>query len=147
MIEWLAGKAIGPLVKAAAPYLAYLILAAVLVWLWTSNQSLNQTIGELETQLSVQRTVNAQNQTELTEALDANRECIANFEAAQQRSEQTIENLRTRFAQLEVFAGQIRVEREVIFREPSCRELGQIDIDAVCPALSERVRRQSTALR
>lgn len=145
MNAWLAGKTAGQIARALFPYLGVLLLASTLIWLWVANQRLNQKTGALEAALETATAVNQTSQQALTDAVQANQTCMAKFKQTEDQNARALENLAKDYIELEARKQRVQIRREEIFREPSCKELGEINIAVVCPTLATRLRNQAHA--
>lgn len=132
---------------------AVMVLSAVILALFISNKrlaSINETINdqliEARTSLSVASEANSTNIITiagLRESVDACLEGRRVDEAANAQLALELQDVRARH-QREL--ARARANREEIYREPSCAELGDLDIAAACPAIAERVRDQAYRL-
>jgi hypothetical protein len=122
-------------------------LLAVLAWfLWTQNGNLREEIGKAEAAVVQAKQTNDNNLTSITELGDRLDTCVREREVDVAAGVAVVSKLKADILDLEGRSLEVRIEREEIFREPSCEELGELDITAICPALSTSLRERADSL-
>ena len=105
-------------------------------FLFRANASLNEEIGAARVSIQQAELTNQSNLATLDDIINRNNLCVAGRAADLENTATTVAQLESDFAALEAREEQVRIVREESFREPSCAELGEISITAVCPALA-----------
>jgi hypothetical protein len=122
-------------------------LLAVLAWfLWTQNGNLREEMGKAEAAVVQAKQTNDNNLTSITELGDRLDTCVREREVDVAAGVAVVSKLKADILDLEGRSLEVRIEREEIFREPSCEELGELDITAICPALSTSLRERADSL-
>ena len=119
------------------------LLTAVLGWqLLSAQEALGESRQALD-QAVLANNVNQETITQVTMTLDS---CIAGRAVDEQQNQVTIAALQVEAAELATRATEVRVVREEVFRDPTCNEVGSLDIDLLCPAWSDELRERATTL-
>lgn len=113
------------------------VSVALIAVLWYRNQALSAEVSAAEQTLAAAVSVNESMRRLVGEMNDRIDQCVMDREVDLNQNaaviaglEQEMETLRER---------RPEVIREEIYRDPSCAELGELDISGTCPALSERL--------
>ncbi len=130
--------------KAALGGLAVLgLLTAVLGWqLLSAREALGESRQALD-QAVLANDVNQETINQVTMTLDT---CIADRAIDEQQNAIVVAELQAAAVELTTRANQVRVVREEVFRDPTCNELGSLDIDLLCPAWSDELRERAAPL-
>lgn len=122
-------------------------LLAVLAWfLWTQNGSLREDLGQAKAAVAQAAQTNTNNLTTITDLGDRLDACVTEREVDEAANVATVSALNADILRLEEQGFETRIVTEEIFREPSCEELGNLDITAACPALAARLRLSADSL-
>lgn len=114
--------------------------------LWNQNSSLHEDIGIAKAAVSQAKQTNSNNLTTITDLGDRLNECVVERQVDEAANVAVVSALKADILGLEEKGIEIRIEREEIFRDPSCDELGKIDINAACPALASGLRDSADSL-
>jgi uncharacterized membrane protein len=76
----------------------------------------------------------------------AHDQCMEVIKVGTKLNEVSVEALNAAVIEIDRRANAAARDREIIFRQPGCRELAQMDIAAACPDLAERMRERSKEL-
>ena len=114
--------------------------------LWNQNGNLHEEIGKAEAAVAEAKQTNDNNLTTITDLGDRLDQCVTDREVDEAANIATVSSLNADILRLTEEAGEVRIEREEIFREPSCEELGNLDINAICPALASGLRDSARSL-
>lgn len=127
---------LGPL-----PWLALSALLALgLTWSCQRAGNLHQEIGGLERDLGQTVAANDVQTSTIAEQAAALDMWTHRAHTAARRRAVAVRNLTAAQAELAQATEQVRVEREVIFRQPECAELALLDVAKICPPLAESLR-------
>jgi len=118
----------------------------VIVVLWNQNGSLHEEMGKAEAAVTQAAQTNDNNLTTITDLNDRLDTCVMDREVDLTENEAVVSDLHADILRLEETGFEVRIEREEIFREPSCDELGNLDINAICPALATGLRDSANSL-
>jgi hypothetical protein len=116
------------------------IMAVITLLLWRENSSLHDKLGQARAAVTQAKQTNTNNLTTITDLGDRLDTCVRDREVDVAAGEAVQSALKADILDLEERGVEIRIEREEIFREPSCEELGNLDINAICPALARGMR-------
>lgn len=119
------------------------LLTAVLGWQLLSAQ---EALGESRQALDQAVLANDVNQDTIAQVTSTLETCIAGREVDEQQNAIVVAELQAAAAELTTRANQVRVVREEVFRDPTCNELGSLDIDLLCPAWSDELRERAAPL-
>lgn len=114
-------------------------LVIALAFMWRANANLNEELGEARQSIRQAEQTNRENQAAIEELRTNLNTCVEQRRVDQQANEETIAQLESDLEALSLQEEEVRVVREEIFREPSCNELGELDIADSCPALSREL--------
>ena len=124
-------------------------LAACLIiigLLWHQNGNLHEEMGKAKAAVTQAKQTNDNNLTSITDLGDRLDTCVRDREVDVAAGVAVVSALKADILGLEERGVEIRIEREEIFREPSCDELGSLDITAICPALATGLRDSANSL-
>ena len=119
------------------------LLTAVLGWQLLSAQ---EALGESRQALDQAVLANNVNQDTIEQVTSTLETCIAGRAIDEQQNAIVVAELQAAAAELTTRANQVRVVREEVFRDPTCTELGSLDIDLLCPAWSDELRERAAPL-
>lgn len=119
------------------------LLAAVLGWRLLAAQ---EALGESRQALDQATLANQVNQETIDTVTMTLESCIADRAVDEQQNAIVVVELEARAIELEARSQRVRVVREEIFRDPTCEELGGLDIGLLCPAWAVSLRERATAL-
>lgn len=122
------------------------LMAAALWFLWTQNGNLQEEMGKAKAAVTQAKQTNTNNLTSIADLGDRLDTCVRDREVDVAAGVAVVSALKADILGLEERGVEIRIEREEIFREPSCEELGNLDITAICPALSTGLRDSANSL-
>ncbi len=106
----------------------------------------HERIGEFEFAVEQATLTNKDNQIVITNISGKLDTCVADRAVDEQQNEITVANLRALTAKLETDAARVKADRKEIFRDPTCEELGNLDIGALCPAWAVSLRERATTI-
>lgn len=116
-------------------------MAIAMIFMWRANANLNEELGQAEQAIAQAAQTNRENQATI-EQLRANLGmCVEQRRVDEQANQETVAQLQRDLDALSLQEERVRVVREEIFREPSCNELGEMDIAGTCPALADELWR------
>ncbi len=115
-------------------------------FLWNQNGNLQEGMGKAKAAVTQAAQTNTNNLTTIADLGDRLDTCVRDREVDVAAGEAVRSALKADILDLEERGVEIRIEREEIFREPSCEELGNLDINAVCPALARGMRVSADSL-
>lgn len=119
------------------------LLTAVLGWqLLSAQEALGESRQALD-QAVLANDVNQDTIAQVTSTLDS---CIAGRAIDEQQNAIVVAELQASASELATRAIEVRVVREEVFRDPTCNELGSLDIDLLCPAWSDELRIRAAPL-
>lgn len=122
------------------------VMALIIAFLWISNGKLNAEVGAAKAAVTQAKQTNSNNLTTITDLGDRLDQCVVDRQVDEAAGVAVVSQLKADILGLEQAGIEIRIEREEIFREPSCEELGDLDINAVCPALASGLRISANSL-
>ncbi len=122
------------------------LMATALWFLWTQNGNLQEEMGKAKAAVTQAKQTNTNNLTTITDLGDRLETCVRDREVDVAAGVALVSALKVDILTLEERGVEIRIEREEIFREPSCEELGNLDINAICPALATGMRAGADSL-
>lgn len=114
---------------------AALLMAIALAFTWRQNMKLSEALGAAELSIQQAEVTNEENLSTIMSLQVNLSTCVDQRRVDEQQNQTTIIELRRDIEELEGREQEVRIVREEIFRDPSCAELGAIDIGAACPAL------------
>lgn len=124
-----------------------LAVAGIAIWfLWSQNGHLQVEMGKAEAAVSQAAQTNKNNLTEMIDLEDRISTCVRDREVDEAAGVAVVSALKADILTLEERGVEIRIETEEIFREPSCQELGELDVNAICPALATSMRDRANSL-
>ncbi len=124
-----------------------LAVAGIAIWfLWIQNGNLQEEMGKAKAAVTQAKQTNSNNLTTITDLGDRLDACVVEREVDEAANVATVSALNADILRLEEEGFEVRIETEEIFREPSCEELGNLDINAVCPALATGLRLSADSL-
>lgn len=142
MLSWLSKD----ILKILVPMIGVAVMGAIIWWLWSSNQNLNKQLGKLRSDLNVAISFNKTNDETINKLKAANADCTDKFTTANSENEIRLGLLQEEYDRLKEKKQRVRIERQEIYRDPSCEELGNLDITTVCPALSDSLRESARGI-
>lgn len=110
------------------------------MWLWHANGRLHQTIGGQQAALEAARAANHDALSTIQALRSANEDWVRRARQKDLAAQAQIEALEARYEDLALDEQEVRIERQVIYRDPSCAELAAIDVATVCPDLARSLR-------
>jgi hypothetical protein len=122
------------------------ILVVICLLLWRQNSNLNEEVGKAKAAVAQAAQTNSNNLVTITDLGDRLDQCVADRLVDEAANVAVVSELKADILELEEEGIGIRIEREEIFREPSCEELGNLDINAICPALATGLRDSANSL-
>ncbi len=122
------------------------IAVIIIIVLWTQNGNLHEEMGKAKAAVTQAKQTNTNNLTTITDLGDRLETCVRDREVDVAAGVALVSALKVDILTLEERGVEIRIEREEIFREPSCEELGNLDINAICPALATGMRAGADSL-
>ena len=122
------------------------LMAAALWFLWIQNGNLQEEMGKAKAAVTQAKQTNTNNLTSIADLGDHLDSCVRDREVDVAAGVAVVSALKADILTLEDRGVEIRIEREEIFREPSCEELGSLDITAICPALATGLRVSADSL-
>ena len=122
------------------------IAVIIIIVLWNQNGNLHEEMGEAKAAVTQAKQTNTNNLTTITDLGDRLDTCVRDREVDVAAGVALVSVLKADILTLEERGVEIRIEREEIFREPSCEELGNLDINAICPALATGMRAGADSL-
>jgi len=122
------------------------IMAVIALLLWRENSSLHDKLGQAKAAVTQAKQTNDNNLVAITDLGDRLDKCVADRLVDEAANVAVVSELKADILELEEEGIGIRIEREEIFREPSCEELGNLDINAICPALATGLRDSADSL-
>ena len=111
------------------------ILAVICLLLWRQNSNLNEEVGKAKAAVAQAAQTNSNNLTTISDLGDRLDRCVADRLVDEAANVAVVSELKADILELEEEGFEIRIETEEIFRDPSCADLGAINIGAACPAL------------
>jgi hypothetical protein len=120
------------------------LMVGTIAGLWRVNGKLHEEIGKYRSEIVQATSVNRENVAEIDAITKQNNQCVESIRVDKERNVKTVSDLYVELEQLR--ARKPAIVREEIYRDPSCAQLGSIDIAAVCPALADGVRKRAGAL-
>ncbi len=122
------------------------ILVVIAALLWRENSALHDKLGQAKAAVAQAAQTNTNNLTTITDLNDRLDACVTEREVDETANAATVSALNADILRLEDQGFEVRIVTEEIFREPSCEELGNLDITAACPALAARLRLSANSL-
>lgn len=122
------------------------IMVVIAFLLWRENSGLHDKLGQARAAVTQAKQTNTNNLTTITDLGDRLDTCVRDREVDVAAGVAVVSALKADILTLEEHGVEIRIEREEIFREPSCEELGNLDINAICPALATGMRVSADSL-
>jgi len=114
--------------------------------LWHQNGNLHEDIGTAQAAVNQAVQTNSNNLTTITDLGDRLTQCVTDRQVDEAANIAVVSELKADILDLSQTGMETRIEREEIFREPSCEELGNLDIHAVCPGLASSMRRRAISI-
>lgn len=122
------------------------LLAIICFLLWKQNGNLQEDIGKAKAAVVQAAQTNSNNLVTITDLGDRLDKCVTDREVDEAANVAVVSSLNADILRLEEQGFEIRIETEEIFRDPSCEELGNIDVTAACPALAASMRDSADSL-
>lgn len=122
------------------------IMAVICLLLWRQNSNLHEDLGQAKAAVTQAAQTNSNNLVTITDLGGRLDKCVTDRQVDEAANVAVVSALKADILGLEQAGIEIRIEREEIFREPSCEELGELDINAVCPALATGLRDSANSL-
>lgn len=111
-----------------------------------ANSRLHTEVGEIRTELEQAQSVADQNLAAFNRVDELNKICVNDRAVDKQQNAITVAQLNSDLVSVSSRAQQVRVMRQEIFRDPTCKELVAIDIAAQCPAWANELRFSAQAI-
>ena len=125
---------------------AVLVMGIVVVMMWRSNLAMARELGQARQSIDQAEITNGENLMTISDLRTNLVQCMNEKAIDEMANKETVRELEESIKDLEEAEPQTRIIREEIFREPSCEELGAIDIAGVCPALASSLRERADRL-
>ena len=125
---------------------AMAVCLLVIWFLWNQNGNLQEDIGKAKAAVTQAAQTNSNNLVTITDLGDRLDTCVTDREVDEAANIAVVSSLNADILRLEEQGFEIRIETEEIFRDPSCEELGNIDVTAACPALAASMRDSADSL-
>ncbi len=122
------------------------ILVVICLLLWRQNSNLHEDLGQAKAAVTQAAQTNSNNLVTITDLGDRLDSCVTERQVDEAANVAVVSSLNADILRLEEQGFEIRIETEEIFRDPSCEELGNIDVTAVCPALAASMRDSADSL-
>jgi hypothetical protein len=122
------------------------ILVVICLLLWRQNSKLNEEVGKAKAAVEQAAQTNSNNLTTIDDLEERLTACVTERQVDEAASEALVSSLNAEILDLQEEGFGVRIETEEIFREPSCEELGNLDIAAVCPALATSMRDSANSI-
>ena len=122
------------------------IAVVIIIILWNQNGNLHEEMGQAKAAVNQAKQTNTNNLTTITDLGDRLDTCVRDREVDVAAGVAVVSALKADILTLEERGVEVRIQREEIFREPSCEELGNLDINAICPALATGMRAGADSL-
>ncbi len=122
------------------------IAVVVILFLFNQNGNLQEDMGKAKAAVTQAAQTNKNNLASIDDLDIRLGKCVRDREVDVAAGVAVVSALKADILTLEERGIEIRIEREEIFREPSCRELGEMDINAVCPDLATGLRDSADSL-
>jgi len=122
------------------------IAVVIIIILWNQNGNLHEEMGKAQAAVTQAAQTNSNNLVTITDLGDRLDKCVTDRQVDEVANIAVVSALKADILDLEEEGFGIRIEREEIFREPSCEELGELDIAAICPALATGLRDSADSL-
>jgi len=122
------------------------VMVITVIALWNQNGNLRERIGKAEAAVTEAKQTNDSNLTAIADLSDDLDACVTQREVEETANEAVVSGLKSDILKLEQDRVEVRIQREEVFREPSCEELGNLDINAICPALASGLRESARSL-
>lgn len=104
-------------------------------FMFQANASLNEAIGEARITIDLAEATNSENLDTIAALQENLTLCVTQRTVNEQANAIVVSQLQSDLAIAEERTARVEIIREEIFRDPSCAELGALDIGATCPAL------------
>lgn len=122
-----------------------MVVVVLASWvLYKQNGVLHERLSALSVELEVSRATNVANVSTIDELVLKNNMCVDDRRVDAERAADTVRLLRADLDELRLRPPVI--QREEIYRDPSCAELGAIDIARACPALAGGLRKRAQSI-
>jgi hypothetical protein len=125
---------------------AIAVCLLVIWFLWNQNGNLQENIGKAKAAVAQAAQTNDNNLVTITDLGDRLDTCVTDRQVDEAANVAVVSSLNADILRLEEEGFGIRIETEEIFREPSCEELGSLDVAAICPALATSMRDSADSL-
>ncbi len=122
------------------------ILVVICLLLWRQNSNLNEEVGKAKAAVEQAAATNSNNLTTIDDLEERLNTCVTERQVDEAESEALVSSLNAEILDLQEEGFGIRIETEEIFREPSCEELGNLDINAICPDLARSMRDSANSI-
>lgn len=121
------------------------VVAGAAIWLLRNeNNSLRDAIAVQKATIASYEAAQSNNLLRIRELTILNNTCVDERRVDEQQNASTVARLQ---ADLEALRTRPpKIVREEIYRDPSCAELGRLDIAAACPALADGLRERARSL-
>lgn len=110
------------------------------------NAGLREDLGAAQLSIEQAKATNASNVAAIETVRQGLLACIDDRRVDETQNAVTVAQLQGDLETLRNRRQEVRVVREKIFRDPSCAELGAIDIAATCPALADSLLSSARSL-
>lgn len=123
-----------------------LAMAVGMFFMFNANASLNERLGAAELSIAQAESTNAINLTAIDTLQAGLNVCVDQRAVDETANAVVVAQLESDLELSQERADRVRIVREEIFRDPSCAELGSLDIGAACPALLTSLLNSSDSL-
>lgn len=124
----------------------HVVAFAAIYALWHQNGVLRERVGMFKTELEQAQAVADANLDAFNKVDALQKQCVAGRQADVQANKVTVDQLQSDLMTVSTRAQQVRVVRQEIFRDPTCKELAAIDVAAQCPAWANELRFSAQAI-
>lgn len=122
------------------------LLSITIGFLWHKNGQLHEEIGELRHSVDQAAAANEKLVVNFDSVNGRLMSCIDQVAVDKEENAVTVANLEARYARLEIRSREAEIRREEIFRDPSCADLRDLDMHAICPDWANELRFRATTL-
>lgn len=125
---------------------AIAVCLLVIWFLWNQNGNLQEDIGKAKAAVEQAAKTNSNNLTTIDDLEERLNTCVTERQVDEAQSEALVSSLNAEILDLQEEGFGVRIETEEIFRDPSCEELGNLDINAICPDLARSMRDSANSI-
>lgn len=121
-------------------------LLVALFFVFRANGNLREDLGAAALSIEQAAMANASNLAAIESLQAGLNVCVEGRRVDEQQNQVVVGQLQRDLEELEAQGERVRIVREQIFRDPSCAELGSIDIQSACPALADSLLSSARSL-